>query len=81
MKSENFTTSYIWGMARGMLWISTIQADAGGKALFCIPTEQSFSGEDVTNMLDVEISKVNYKETDPVEMIFLFALEKNYPCN
>ena len=81
MKSENFTTSYIWGMARGMLWVSTVQEDAGGKALFCLPNHKSLSGEDISNLLDREISKQIYKDSDPVELIFLSALERNYPCN
>ncbi|HEY9136196.1 MAG TPA: hypothetical protein VIM85_10425 [Pseudomonadales bacterium] len=85
MKNEQFILSYVWGLTKGMVYVATINESKGGNVLFCPPDEYVFTGNNAIKLLDQEISgplKIQkYSDDTPIELIYLYALEKKFPCN
>ena len=83
-KEEPFMISYVWGVSSGILLATTINADKGGNNLFCMPEDVVITNDDSIGLLEREIydtagGKI-YPDETPISMIYLFALEKLYPC-
>ena len=84
MKNEQFILSYVWGLSNGMVFAATINEEKGGNVLFCPPSNYVFSGDNAIKLLDKEISGPlniqKYNDNTPIEFIYLYALENNFPC-
>lgn len=84
-KEEPFMISYVWGVSSGILLAATINSDKGGNKLFCMPTDLVITNEESMSILEQELfdgkGNKRYSGETPVSMVYLFALEKIYPCN
>jgi hypothetical protein len=83
-KQEPFMISYIWGVSGGILLAATINSDKGGNRLFCMPTDLVITNEESVGILEQELfdkkGNKRYSDETPISMVYLFALEKLYPC-
>lgn len=83
-KDEPFMISYVWGVSGGILLAATINSDKGGNKLFCMPADLVIKNEDSVSILEQELfdrkGNKRYPDETPISMVYLFALEKMFPC-
>ena len=83
-KDEPFMISYIWGVSSGIQFATAINSDKGGNNLFCVPDDVVITNDDSIGIFEREIydsaGKKKYPDDTPISLVYLFALEKLYPC-
>ena len=83
-KEEPFMISYVWGVSGGILLAATINSDKGGNKLFCMPANLVITNEESVAILERELfdkaGAKRYSDETPISMVYLYALEKMYPC-
>ena len=83
-KNEPFMISFVWGATSGLLVAAAVNEEKGGNKLFCTPEDLAISNEEAIKIFESELydksRNKKYADETPISMVFLFALEKKYPC-
>ena len=75
---------YIAGVGQGFFWANIEAKNATKVALFCPPTTMTLNSQNYVALLDQQIALYKdtnrVKDTLPVELVLLRALQDNFPC-
>jgi len=74
-------TDYIAGVGKGIFWAQIIVNQKYGTKLYCVPSNLALNGDNYIQILNDEISKYNYGDDAPIELILVFGLQHTFPCD
>ncbi len=79
IKREMLTT-YTAGMGQGIVFSNVHNKSFNIPQIFCPPGDLPITGDLTNQILEKFIVNNNFKPTDEVSIILIFALKNAYPC-
>lgn len=79
IKREMLTT-YTAGMGQGVVFSNVHNKSFNLPQIFCPPGDLPITGDLTNQILENFIAKNNFKATDEIPIILIFALKNAYPC-
>ncbi len=79
IKKEMLTT-YTAGMGQGIVFSNVHNKSFNLPQIFCPPGDLPITGDLTNQILENFIVKNNFKPTDEISIILIFALKNAYPC-
>lgn len=73
--------SYILGLHRGIIYTDAVMNQAFGKRLFCLPENMNYESLDYPKMTLAEAKRMGVGDDTNAEMVLVFALMTNFPCD
>lgn len=81
MSNEEIVKIYVKGVGEGLMWGNTMINVRQNTNIFCPPPKMALNGENYISILQKELeSNSSYKDSDPIELVLVLALEKVFPC-
>jgi len=79
IKKEMLNT-YTAGMGQGVMFANIYNKTQKIPMIFCPPNNLQMTGDLTNNILAKFIAKNNFKASDEISIIMIFALKDAYPC-
>ncbi|MBZ1349166.1 hypothetical protein KZZ10_00775 [Alcaligenaceae bacterium LF4-65] len=79
IKKEMLTT-YTAGMGQGVVFSNVHNKSYNLPQIFCPPGDLPLTGDLTNQILENFIGRNNFKPTDEISIILIFALKNAYPC-
>lgn len=79
-RSDPAYKSYMLGLQRGIMYTDGVVEQRFGESLFCLPEAMNFGSIDYAKMTLEEAERMGMGDDAVAEMVMIFALMTNFPC-
>ena len=82
---KDYIKTFITGVGYGFSWIIAILISEGRPQLYCVPGNLVLNDDNYIKIIDDELvedekSNKSYSQSDSIELILFFGLERTFPC-